>query len=114
LIKRLKVLIAVSFVAFASLFFLMLVVNRIAWLKLQVEIGRRAHMTIGSALDSGKAKYNIILTSVQIGMIRTSVHFALCHMLDQLRFVVLQSTAADRGHKRSDGKRGWFPYGSTL
>ena len=81
----------------------MTVVARIDWIKRQIIMGRRAHLSIGQAQDASKAKYKITLDPAVAGLIPQPGQQAICLALDQLRCIVVQNSATDRGHKHSNG-----------
>ena len=81
------------------------VVERISWLIRQVESGRKAHLSIGEALDDNKVKAKISLEPQQNGAISTAVKLSVkCHLI-VLRNLAASNISVDRGHfHKSSGR----------
>ena len=79
------------------------VAGRVAWLRRQVLLGRRARVTVGAALDSTKAKYKVVLDPEGTGSAATVTQSAVCLALDALAGLLHSHIVVDRGHRHTDG-----------
>jgi hypothetical protein len=79
------------------------VVERIDWMIQQLHMGRKAHLSIGDAQDDAKVKLKFRLAAPTDGAVSGTVAHYLVATLLQLRQVVHQHHAVDRGHRHSDG-----------
>ena len=85
------------------LLFIMPLVARLDWVLHQLRMGRRGHISIGSARDGNKYKIKISLEPADAGVIDPAVLFAVTKILGTVRDMVQHGVATDRGHKHSSG-----------
>ena len=78
-------------------------IGRIDWVLHQVSMGRRVHMSVGSAQDSNKTKFKITLEPPSSGEISIAAASCLTPMLLHLRDLAMAYPAVERGHHHSSG-----------
>jgi len=79
------------------------VVSRLDWICKQLEMGRKGHLTLGQARDTGKLKVKVILQPANAGAIDAAVSHGLTTLLSFVRIMLVEHVAMDRGHKHSNG-----------
>ena len=93
------------------------ILSRLDWITRQMEMGRKAHIVVGQALDPNKLKVKIVLDPPSAGAISPSTCFGVTSVINWIRSLALTAVTMDRGHKHSNGMSEvaiWFSFRETL